>query len=191
LLHAHIQEQEPQAVVYVINSWPRDAHQSDRSLDSRLKCIDPAYPLPTALTFLLFDEGQDSYGDHALWDTFLKGVHGGIYYNYRAVLFCSYGSPSARPLSYEIGMLPFLHDAPRVSLWPTETSIGLLLNRFEFNEVVARHERKMNLHPDVLDLFFDLTGGHVGAIAELLYIVSHQVIPVEGTFELNSPNYLF
>ena len=176
MLHAHILEREPKANVFAINTWPINAEQSDRSLNSRLKCIDPAYPRPTVLTFLLFDEGQDSYGDHVLWNVFLKGVHGGNYFNYRVILFCSYGSPSVRPVSYEMGKPPYLRDAARVSLWPTKASIGLLLNLSEFNEVVARYKRKLNLHPDVLDLFFDLTGGHVGAVVELLYIVSQKVI---------------
>jgi len=80
------------------------------------------------------------------------------------------------PIEYPIGTPLVLHATARVSLWPTAKSVGLLLNRSEFNEVVKRYERKLNLHPDLLVLFFDLTGGHVGAVVDLLSIVSCQVI---------------
>lgn len=57
----------------------------------RLRSIDLAYPRPSVITFLLFDEGQDSYQDELLWNKFLKGVHDRFYNNYRVILFCSYG----------------------------------------------------------------------------------------------------
>lgn len=126
---------------------------------------------------MLFDEGQDSYSDEYLWNTFFKGVQGGHFKDYRVILFCSYGSPSARPVSYKVGTPLTLHVSARVSLWPSKHSIepiGLLLTRAEFNEVVARHERKLNLHPDLLDHFFHLTVGHVGAVIDLLRITSYQ-----------------
>lgn len=53
--------------------------------------------------------------------------------------------------------------------------MGLLLNRLEFNEVVVQHERKLNMHPDLLDNIFNWTAGHVGAIVQLLHILSYQV----------------
>jgi len=67
-----------------------------------------------------------------------------------------------------------LRQSPRVSLWPAEHSIGLFLNGKKFDEVVANRKRKLNLHSELLDYFFGLTAGHVGAIC-LLYIVSNQV----------------
>lgn len=78
-------------------------------------------------------------------------------------------------MDYKTGTPPVLADAARVSLQPTETSMGILLDRVEFNEVVARRERKLNLHPDLLDNIFNWTAGHVGAIVQLLNIVSYNV----------------
>lgn len=68
-----------------------------------------------------------------------------------------------------------LPDAARVSLWPTESSVGLLLNRLEFDEVVARHCPKLHVHPDILNYIFNWTAGHAGAIAKLLLVFSFQV----------------
>ena len=53
--------------------------------------------------------------------------------------------------------------------------MGILLDQVEFNEVVARCERKLNLHSDLLDNIFNWTSGHVGAIVQLLHILSYQV----------------
>jgi len=175
LLHAHILEQDLEASVYASHIWPPRGHQSDTSLDLCLRAVDPAYPRANGLTFLLFDEGQDTYGDVDLWNTFLKSVGDGSFSLYRVILFCSYGSPSSRPVSYQIGVPPILRDTARIYMWSTETSIRMLLNRKEFDEVVSRFHRPLNLHPDLADLIFDWTVGHAGAVADLLRMVSYQV----------------
>jgi len=64
-----------------------------------------------------------------------------------------------------------------VSLWPRVESIGILLKRSEFDEVVSRFKRPLNLHPDLLDLIFDWTVGHAGAVIEMLRVISYQVSP--------------
>ena len=86
-------------------------------------------------------------------------------------MFCSYGSPSSRPVSYDFGTPPILHAAARISLWPVEggSSIGLFLQWSEFMEVVSRFERPLNVHPDLLSMVFDWT---VGAVVELLRLIS-------------------
>lgn len=173
LLHAHILQEEPSAFVKTQHSWP--PQDSGSALDQRLKVVDPAYPRRDGLAFLLLDEGQDSYSDHILWNAFFKGVSDGGYPRNRVILFCSYGSPSSRPIPHRIGTPLALRDAARISLWPTEKSIGMLFNRSEFDEVVARFERPLNLHADLQDLIFDWTVGHAGAVVELLRLISYQV----------------
>lgn len=175
MFHAYILERNPLASVDTTHSWPRIAPRSERALDKRLRSIDPTYPRPSAITFLLFDDGQDSYQDDLLWGIFLKRVHDRFHNNYRVVLFCSHGSPSPRPVFHEAGTSLCLSVEARVVLWPTEISIGLLLTRLEFDEVVARYERKLNLHPIVLQRIFDWPAGHVGAVVQLLHVLAHQV----------------
>jgi len=168
----------PRARVYVIDSWPPSNAAADSDLTAKLRLIDPAYPNQGNFTFLLFDEGQATYKDEHLWNTFFKRVHDGLLH-YHAVLFCCYGSPSASPLDYKRGTAPLLRSVARVSLWHEKQSIGLLLNRTEFNEVVAgytnRPERKLLLDSELQNYFYGLTGGHVGAVVELLHLVSYQV----------------
>jgi len=179
LLHSHILEQSPLTFVYTRLTWPRrkEAEQSDWALTKRLKDVDPLYPRRDGLAFLLFDDAQDTYEDEILWNIFFKGVSDCRYDRYRVILFCSYGSPSARPVLHHIGTPLVLRDAARISLWPREGSIGILLKRSEFDEVVSRFERPLNLHPDLLDLIFDWTVGHAGAVIEMLRVISYQVSP--------------
>jgi len=169
LLHAHIVNQLPLALVKILHSWKRI--ESDQLIDQRLREIDPAFPRQGSLAFLLFDEGHASYNDDLLWNAFIKEVGYGKYPYYRVIMFCS---PSTRVVSYDTGNPPVLRNAARISLWPVagKTPIGLLLPRSEFMEVVSRAERKLNLHPDLLDIIFIWTVGHVGAVVELLRVLS-------------------
>jgi hypothetical protein len=175
LLHAFILEQEPSAIVIAQTSWPPAG--SGLSLDECLQLVDPAFPSGDDLTYLLFDEGQESYQDQSLWNDFFKRVCDRDYNHYRVVLFCSYGSPSSHPVCHDIGTPLSLHHAARISLWPREGlegSIGMLLTRSEFDEVVSRFKYPLNLHPDVLEMIFGWTVGHVGAVIEMLHIISSQ-----------------
>jgi hypothetical protein len=178
LLHAYILEENPSAFVYTTVSWPGETKQSNSSFNERLRQVDPKFPRSNGLTFLLFDEAQDSYNDGFLWNYFLQGVGDGLFFRYRAILFCSYGSPYSRfTPNHRFGSSLVIPQAARISLWPGEVSLGVFLNRSELNEVVSRFEPPLNLHPDLLDLIFAWTVGHAGVVVELLRIVSEQVSP--------------
>ena len=184
LLHAFILQRAPSAFVHTQHSWPPAGTGPSLGplLDERLRLLDHAFPRRDGLAYLLFDEGQDSYEDHFFWNGFFKGVVDGLYSHYRVVLFCSYGSPSSRPVPHHIGTPLVLRDAARISLWPQEPgSVGILLNRPEFDEVVSLFDRPVDLHPDLLDLIFEWTVGHVGAVVEMLRVISCQVsLPVKA-----------
>jgi len=92
-------------------------------------------------------------------------------------MFCSYGSPSSEPVSYDIGTCPVLHIEARISLWPVKggSPIGMFLQWSEYLVVVSRFERPLNLHPELLSLIFNWTVGHVGAVVELLRMISYSV----------------
>ena len=172
LLHAHIRNQMPSSFVFAHHSWNLEPAESAVVVTQRLQKIDPAFPRQS-MTFLLFDEGQDSYGDHLFWNAFIKEAGDGIYPYYRVILFCSYGSPTSHPVEYAIGSPPGLRA--RISLWPDGTSPGILLQWSEFLDVVSHSERPLNVHPDLLKLIFIWTVGHVGAVVELLRLISYLV----------------
>ena len=162
-------------MVYADSSWPQDPPQTTASLHERLLAVDSAYPHPSSLTFLLFDEAQESYTDPLLWNSFLKGVGDGAYDKYRVILFCSYGSPGSCPFLYRLGTPLVLSSDARISLLPGKQKIGLLLNWKEFTQVVSRFEHNVNLDDDLHDMIFDWTAGHVGAVVKLLDIMAYQV----------------
>ena len=165
----------PSTLVFTRHSWYSKPAESEEVVTRRLQKIDPAFPRES-ITFLLFDEGQDTYSDFMFWNSFIKEVGDGIYPYYRVILFCSYGHPSSRPVDYDIGSPPVLRAAARISLWPVEgASPGILLQWFEFMEVVSRFERPLNVHPDLVSLIFEWTVGHVGAVIELLRVISYLV----------------
>ena len=129
-------------------------------------------PDPKNITFLLFDEAQDTYWDECLWNNFFKSVRDS---SYRVILFCSYGSPSARPLDHKIGTPMVMHPDSRISLWPNEKDgIGLLLNQSEFNEVVEHFSEPLHLDPIFQYQVFRWTAGHAGVTVDMLDIISQQ-----------------
>jgi hypothetical protein len=163
LLNALIYSREPLAPVEVINSW-----QLDKDSTERFQAHN------NTETYLLFDNGEDTYLDGPLWNAFFKNITMTKYY---VVLFCSHGSPSDSPVitdSQVVAPLVLL-QAARMSLWPSAQSAGVLLTRTEFDEVVERFPKKICLHPILQQEIFEWTNGHIGAITELLEKIAQQV----------------
>jgi hypothetical protein len=139
LLHAHILSQEPGAIIEVIKGWRK---QPETEIKDRIRQRIKTYPLTGPHRhYLLFDNAQDTYWDGFLWENFFKDiVQRGS--GPRAILFCSYGSPSTRPVDYDNGTPPILDGSARISLTPYSDSdfppINLLFSRAEFEEAVDR-----------------------------------------------------
>lgn len=183
LLHAYILSQEPAAVVEVIISWqkPQGSTTLEERLRERIKALPSTRP---ANTYLLWDNGQDTYWDGELWEQLFKtrvqGREGPL-----VVLFCSYGSPTYRPVTYDHGTPLILGRSARISLRPdtgqlqNHTPVGLLLSRLEFQEVVERFRGGDHTAPrldsDLQDMLFDWTLGHVGAVIDLLVLLTRKV----------------
>ena len=108
---------------------------------------------------------------------------------YRVVLFCSYGSHTSRPVTQVVGTSLRLRPNARISLSRTdvEGSVGILLERSEFDEVISRFEQPINLHPDLQNLIFTYTDRHVGAVVELLRVIWNKV----GLFRRDMPIVYF
>ncbi|KAK2467974.1 hypothetical protein APHAL10511_000269 [Amanita phalloides] len=174
LLVAHIKRIEPSAFVYRFSSWK---HES--SSESVIQGINHLYSKQGGPAFLFFDDAQDTYDDEYLWSQFFKNVADGIGHYY-VVVFCSYGNPTARPVDTKYGTPPVLRSAALITLWPKKQANGretngLFLDRQEFNNVVERHSSNnlSKIHSDLSQLIFDWTNGHVGAVVELLNLISN------------------
>jgi hypothetical protein len=177
LLRKHIISQSRTASVKVLADWPR-ASLGDLDLIARMTILTSGFPPNSVEKYVLFDNGQDTYWDRGLWETLVKSIPGRR--DLRVVLFCSFGSPTSQPLHYVGGTPLRLDSRARISLVPNEEQVdqygsaGLLLTREEFNEVIER-AWELALHKDIQDEIFTLTGGHAGAVADVLLVMTEQV----------------
>ena len=189
LLYAYIKAKEPQADVQFFTGWDDDG----LTLTERLKKNILGYLNFTTTTYLIFDNGEDTYWDTYLWETFFKSQQ--FTGAYQIILFCGYGSAGTQPLSYPNGTPLKLDPKARVSLICHDESadefgsIGLFLSRTEFDEVVQRaHEFSLHLDSSFKDLIFSWTGGHAGAVADILRMTK-TAVSFSNLFK--SPNLFF
>ena len=169
-----------EAVVHVISSWLNETPFT--TLASRLSARLPGVATEVQgvdermeKTYILFDNGQDTYWDTELWEFFFKD-HQQRRNGYRIILFCSYGSASKRIIDYGHGtscvVRPRAHVSLRRTIVATDCEpVGLLLKREEFDDVVDRSAVVL-LGPDLQDFIFDSTDGHVGAVMSMLEALS-------------------
>ena len=126
-------------------------------------------------TYFIFDEAQSSYSDVVLWNDFFKSLT--PYGNQFAIAFASYGSPASR---LDIPNTPHIvNDVQRVTLRATDHgdglgAVGLLFTREEFDDLVDKSfpSSRYHFHHSFYDVLFGITRGHVGAIHDLMGVVS-------------------
>jgi hypothetical protein len=172
LLSRHIQVQEPHVRVIWIGGWKLDDVANCGGWYSYLKTRKGWKPDED--TVFIFDEAQVSYKDGELWNELFKGIH--AYRDRRAIAFASYGSPASL---IDIEGTPIVvAPAARVSLLPTThqdnlPAAGLLFTRAEFDALVSKQYSypQYHFHPSFLDMVFEITEGHVGAMYSFLQII--------------------
>jgi hypothetical protein len=176
LLQSHISEIEPQALIYWTDSWMPPYKSHGQALKSRLR----VFPDYNVKTYLLFDEGQQTYNDLDLWNGFFKNLE--MFPNYRVVLFCSYGSPDMEAYASTFRDTPVnIPDDRGVQLWPLTNIPGLLLSKEEFCDLYVRRISELHIHNSfkvdepVLNLLYNWTEGHVGAVSFFLILIERKV----------------
>ncbi|TDL14323.1 hypothetical protein BD410DRAFT_797248 [Rickenella mellea] len=181
LVHEHIRRRHPEAIVRIVKAWPQGTFQEWGGPIDRFRRLIPGYPFSNPRnTYILFDNGHQTYWDGGLWEYFIKDqVQSGFLY--RAVLFCGYGNPSNRPVWYSGGVPPVVGPWSRVSLRrqnecgddDDEEGIGLLLSRPEFDEYMANF-KCFPLDSRFRDMVYEWTTGHAGAIDAIWQIIKSQ-----------------
>jgi hypothetical protein len=172
LLIQHIHVQEPSVNVIWIPSWKLDEVEGCGGWYLYLK--NKKAWVPGEKTVFVFDDAQVTYRDGELWNELFKNIH--EHRDRRAIAFASYGSPIS---SMVIQGTPIvIAPAARVSLYPTNHEddlppAGLLYTLAEFNELVSKHYPDSEYHFDrpFLDMVFQITRGHAGAIYSFLKII--------------------
>jgi len=148
----------------------------------------PGYPFTNPQkTYLLFDNAQDTYWDTDLWENFFKD-RVQLKVGPTAVLFCSYGSPSYRPIQYKHGTPLRLAPCARMSLKPTHCDhdyhkpFSLLFSRPEFEQAITLVKtfdgQRLQMENILRDTVFTWTAGHAGAVGGILECVASKASPV-------------
>jgi hypothetical protein len=169
LLHRHLKKQNVRA--YTIQGWKTGGHYKQK-LQEICGDFHPTHP-----TCLLFDEGQDTYRDHDLWNHFFKQIRS--MGNMHVVLFCCYGSSSSQIVAPthgsniieppDSGTPDVFAEQQRLSLLPTtDTPLGLFMSDCEFEEFLRRYPHPLNIADDVKREILKWSAGHVGGIEYLL-----------------------
>ena len=166
LLLRYIKEAEPTTEVITAIGWPREKQYRgggvERLATEKKWCFQEG-------AVLIVDEAQGSYWDKRFW-SIVKSMKATS--KYRIITFASYGSAG----SFDVADTPGISPDHTVSLRPASTSVGLLLNKKEFDDFVSFRFVGHRFEASLLDSIFDLTNGHVGACEDLLGPI--QVHPV-------------
>lgn len=162
---------EPTTDVINISTWPTREIVAGGEWKRQLKRLGW---VEQNKTVFIFDEAQVSYGDSDLWNNFFKSIH--EYPRCRAIIFASYGSPTA-PITIR-GTSILIHDVRRVTLRAIQHDdnlpvAGVLFTRKEFNDLVAvmYPSPEYVFDASFFDSLFNLTEGHVGAIVDFMQII--------------------
>jgi hypothetical protein len=152
-----------------------------RRLSHRYPTVQKAENFFADGNVILIDEAQATYGDNGFWNELIKDISGGIQYNIRLCLFCSYGSPSQglpfKENPYRTTPVDFAPNQ-RISLTPSgepgTPPIGLFYNRDEFENVVtilcsSDPVERYSIDSDAEEYIFDFTSGHPGAVRSILH----------------------
>jgi len=153
---------------YIIEGWAKDKHYADQ-----LKELCGDFH-PTRPTYLLFDEGQNTYSDTNLWNFFFKSLR--LMGNMHVAPFCCYGSTSSRVLSSAPDTPDVFDQSQRLCLFPTpEVPLGIFMTRDEFKDLLDRYPHRLTLADDVKREILEWSAGHIGGIEYLLDSIRRKV----------------
>ena len=179
LLEAYISQKEPNAQVTYLRSWLSQADMPRKGWKEWLKL-----ELESGIV-LIVDEAQSSYWDKSFWLE-LKDINPDSACN--VITLASYGSAGRN--IYD-PMTPF-HISPQQSIslvavdHGDRITVGLLLTKAEFDEVVPKLFQNHQFDVSFLDSVFDITRGHVGACEDFLRVVcAHEVSRSSWTNDVN------
>jgi hypothetical protein len=168
LLKKNIEDTEQRDCVTYISSWDR------REVTDTGWLAGPGHDWKSeSRSVLIIDEAQMSYWDFQFWNTFVKGIT--TDQTDRVILLASYANPAVAPganpviipLFRQITLRPIDHDDGL-------PSAGLLLTRSEYTGLrIVTDER---FDQSLIDGIFHISGGHVGAIRDLVEVISRNSV---------------
>jgi hypothetical protein len=116
---------------------------------------------------LIVDEAQASYWDRSFWLNTIKQMKSTT--SYRIITFASYGSTGSNPA---LATPFFVQPSQIVGLQSIDGKTQLLLSKEEFFDFVDIAFPNPRFDSALLDSFYDLTNGHVGACYDVFLVLS-------------------
>ena len=176
LLCAYIKRLEPTTRVVLLDTWALQVTQGRWSTYLRLT----KNMVAGDGSVLVFDEAQSTYWDSGLWNSLFKPIIAKECEN-RAIVFASYGSATSAPGIAGTNMIIPLRN--KVTLRPIDhhdqtKPIGLFLTHTEFLDFVRTRypSNRCKFDTTFFEWTFNVTAGHVGAITDLLRMISAQTV---------------
>ncbi|KAJ7275533.1 hypothetical protein B0H12DRAFT_264903 [Mycena haematopus] len=154
-------------------------------------------------TVILIDEGQTTYSDIPLWNTYYKtwgGYRDGDSKYFGIIIACAYGSASP----FAMTGLPYtpmvLEDRQRIGLYPSANSpLRLLFNKAELEELLLLATASKAMPPinsDFRNTIFEWTSGYIAVVGALVNMFSAKDFATRScirskTFTRSTPRVVF
>ncbi|KAJ7159852.1 hypothetical protein C8R43DRAFT_347266 [Mycena crocata] len=177
LLQAELETQGTETHLFTL-PWPTDA-TARHDLRERLVQIRNDAVQNGGYTVILIDEGQASYDDTILWNTYFKLWATDLGTNVGIMIACAYGSVTPYTLSQGPYTPIVLESRQRVGLRPqkglTAAPLGLLFDQGEVNTLldmaIGQHVMP-RIDQTLRDLFFDWTAGYASVVMAMVGALS-------------------
>jgi hypothetical protein len=168
LLHEYMLIREPDTRVVRVPIWKEESEMEKRGgwrnwLSAKWTDEDDSV--------LIVDEAQASYWDRDFWLDTIKQMKRTT--PYRIITFASYGSTGSNPA---LATPFFAQPSQIVGLQSIDGKIQLLLSKEEFLDFVNTAFLSPRFDSALLDSFYDLMNGHVGACYDVLNVIYEDVV---------------
>ncbi|KAJ7601276.1 hypothetical protein B0H17DRAFT_1123474 [Mycena rosella] len=160
LIQQHL-ESEGKIVERLDKPWPTDEMER-RGLHVWLRTLRDKALENSIETVVLIDEGQASYGDFTLWNSYFKAWTGDITCQFRILIACAWGSVT--PHAMTSGWYPkiVLEEQQKIGLRPSPTSpFGLLFINPKWRNLQSA--------------IFELTAGYASVVVAILRAIGAKI----------------
>ncbi|KAJ7476000.1 hypothetical protein FB451DRAFT_1397371 [Mycena latifolia] len=172
LIHRQL-EAENKTVLRLDAPWPTD-QGARKELYRKFNDLRRSALETETETVVFIDEGQATYADSILWNTYFKIWAGDFPGPFGVIIACAYGSASPHIRASGPYTSLVLEDGQRIGLRPqegsTDTPLGLLFDEVELDEIYALAVATKAMPPidkPLKELIFTWTEGYISVVSAI------------------------
>ncbi|KAJ7109936.1 hypothetical protein C8R44DRAFT_800978 [Mycena epipterygia] len=170
-------EKEGKTVVRIDEIWPLDPSKRTK-LHAELCGYRNSALSTRNETVILIDEGQASYLDLTLWNTFFKAWAADVPGPFRIIIACSYGSVTPHVMTSGPYTPISLQNSQRIGLRrSSDSSLALLFDKAEVDELFALAVDKKvipRIDEPLRELIFRWTDGYISVVTAILKMITRK-----------------